>query len=158
MFWYNNHPWLWLYLYGFHASKESIIAALMCFTMAGLESVTWESRSWVDQSDLEPHRVLLRPPESLPVLLWNIFSSEIFPVWNIFSSPPGCCGCSGSPSARPPSAPTAEWRPLIGPNPARYCALIGWDYDPVYSFAYTEAAPVPWRHNERQAMLSWTLY
>ena len=22
----------------------------------------------------------------------------------------------------------AEWRALIGPDPARYCALIGWDH------------------------------
>ena len=47
---------------------------------------------------------------------------------------PGLRGGAGntpgrSRSSRIQSGSPAEWRPLIGPDPYRYCALISWDHD-----------------------------
>ena len=49
------------------------------------------------------------------------------------SSPPSpslTSACCRTESSRPPSPPStrSEWRPLIGPDSSRHCALIGWDH------------------------------
>ena len=62
------------------------------------------------------YRPWLHPRLRLPLLSREPSELLRLPVWSSLPPPGGS------------ELPQAQWRPLISPYPARYCALIGWDH------------------------------